>query len=267
MSAVKREKTAVDALVDAIRADIMSGALGPGQRINQDAWAERMNISRTPVRLALERLESEGFVQLLPRRGAVITEMTATYLEDVLSTRLVLESSLGRAGTRNLSDEDVAALQAINWEIDAIALPDGHTDLVDPAHRFHERLYFAADAPTMHRYAAQVTDHTHVFLNRVWYANRRIAHVTKRYFAALYLACEGRDADRAERLIRDHRVDLSGVILQDRVRLRDLHVFPGILTHDELDRLAAIIDHGREPTGPASVPASRGPRRRGEPRA
>lgn len=257
MSPVKTERSAVDALVEAIRADIMTGALGPGQRINQDAWAERMKMSRTPVRLALERLESEGFVQLLPRRGAVITEMTTTYLEDVLATRLVLDASLARAGARNLTDDDLTALGKINREIQAVPLPEGHVDLVDPAHRFHERLHLAADAPMMQRFAAHVVDHTRVFLSRIWYANRRIAQATTAYFDELYRACEARDLDRTEQLVRDHRIDVAGVLLQDRVRVEDLHVLPGILSDDELARLTAIVDHGHDPTGPATTTRQR----------
>jgi DNA-binding GntR family transcriptional regulator len=258
MSPVKRDKSAVDALVEAIRGDLMTGALGPGQRIDQDGWAERMGVSRTPVRLALERLESEGFVRLLPRRGAVVTEMTTRYVEDVLSTRLVLEASLTRAGVRNLTEEDLGALRAIVQQIEAVDLPEGHAGLVGPTHLFHTRLYEAAEAPIMNRFALQVTDHTHVFLTRFWYANRRIAQVTQRYFSELYDACAARDLDRAERLVRDQRIDLAGVILQDRVRMHELRTLPGVLTEPELERLAAIIDEGREPLGPSPEPAVAG---------
>jgi DNA-binding GntR family transcriptional regulator len=251
------DKSAVDALVEAIRSDIMTGALGPGQRIPQDAWAERMNVSRTPVRLALERLESEGFVTLLPRRGAVITEMTVAYLEDVLSTRLLLEAGLGRAGARNLTPDDVKVLEEILAEIEAVVLPEGHPQLGEPAHRFHVHLYQAAGAPIMNRFAMQVVDHTHVFLNRYWYANRRIAQVAKIYFGELFRACRAGDVNRVERLIRDHRVDIAGVILQDRVKTSDLRTLPGILTPAELARLAAIIDEGRDPAGPAPAAKSR----------
>jgi DNA-binding GntR family transcriptional regulator len=258
MSPAPSDKSAVDALVEAIRNDIMSGVLGPGQRIPQDAYGERLKVSRTPVRVALERLESEGFVKLLPHRGAAVTEMTITYLEDVLSGRLLLEAGLSRAGARNLTADDLKALRKILEEIDAVVLPEGHAQLVDPAHRFHVRLYEAAAAPMMTRLALQVVDHTHVFLSRFWYANRRIAYVTKVYFSELYKACRAGDLDRVERLVRDHRVDIAGVILQDRARIKDLRTLPGILTPSELLRLSAITDDGKEPTGPSRSTARRG---------
>jgi DNA-binding GntR family transcriptional regulator len=218
-----------------------------------------MDVSRTPVRLALERLEAEGFVKVLPQRGAIVRELTVVDLEDVLSSRLVLEASLGRAGARNLSDANVRSLAALLDQIDALRLPDEHAMLNEPAHSFHLCLYQAARATRMTRFAVQMIDQTHVFLNRFWYANRRIALITQRYFAELYKACDRRDLDVVERLIRDQRIDTAGVILQDRVRSAELSIFPGILTASELERLRLIVDEVQEPLGPPG--ASRTSRR------
>lgn len=247
----------VDALVTAIRAEIMSGTLGPGRRINQDEWAERTQLSRTPVRVALERLEAEGFVKLLPRRGAVVVEMTPQYLEDILCARLLLEAGLGRAGAANLTDEDLDALRATNKEIQAVPLPEGHRSLVEPTHRFHTRLFQAAGTPMMERFTNQVVDHSHVFLNQYWYANRRIAQVTKLYFSELLPACEKRDLDRVETVIREQRIDLAAVILHERTHTSDLRVLPSQLSPAELNRLTAIIDRGEEPFGPTKPPTRR----------
>jgi DNA-binding GntR family transcriptional regulator len=248
--------TAVDALVEAIRKDLIAGVLGPGERIDQDEWAQRMDVSRTPVRLALERLEAEGFVTLVPQRGAIVAELTVVELEDVLASRLLLEAALGRAGTRNLSAADVATLAGLLHEINRLQLPEQHAALLEPAHQFHTCLYRAANAPRTMRFAMQVIDQTHVFLNRIWYANRRISQVTQAYFVELHQACVGRDLDRVERLIRDQRIDTAGVILQDRIRTSELSMLPGILTTVELARLEAIVDGGEEPRGPAPRGAS-----------
>ena len=77
MAPPRRENSAVDTLVEALRHDIMTGTLKSGQRIDLDEWAERVGASRTPVRLALERLETEGFVKLSGRRGAIIIDVIA----------------------------------------------------------------------------------------------------------------------------------------------------------------------------------------------
>lgn len=247
----------VDALVDAIHSAITSGTLSPGQRIDQDEWAERMNLSRTPVRLALERLEAEGFVKLLPRRGAVVAQITPQSLEDILAARLVLEPSLGRIGAGNLTAADMESLRESNREVQLIRLPQGHRDLYEPAHRFHDTLYLAAAAPMMYRYAVQAADHSHVFLNRQWYANRRIAQVTKLYYDELLAACQESDLDRVESVMREHRINLAGVIFQENMQMRDLRVLPKLLSPAELRRLTALVDGGEEPAWPSPLKVAR----------
>jgi DNA-binding GntR family transcriptional regulator len=251
----RRQNSAVDALVEALRHDIRSGNLRPGQRIDLDEWGEGMGASRTPVRLALERLEAEGFVKLSGRRGATIIDVTLTHIEDVLCTRLVLDAALGRVGAKNMTQEDLDALHSLLEQIEAIKLPEEHAKMVDPAQRFHAQLFHAAGAPMMHRLAMQSVHHTDVFLSSMWFTNRRIADVGKAYFAQLYGACEARDIDRVGDLIRGYRVDMAGVVLQDRVRTEDLHILPGVLTTAEFLQLRRIVDDGHDPLGPESYAA------------
>jgi len=189
----RRQNSAVDALVEALRHDIRSGKLRPGQRIDLDEWGEGMGASRTPVRLALERLEAEGFVKLSGRRGATIIDVTLNHIEDVLCTRLVLDATLGRVGARNITQQDLDVLESLLEQIEAIKLPEEHAKMVDPAQRFHAQLFHAAGAPMMHRLAMQSVHHTDVFLSSMWFTNRRIADVGKAYFAQLYAACLARE--------------------------------------------------------------------------
>jgi DNA-binding GntR family transcriptional regulator len=251
----RRQNSAVDALVEALRSDIRSGNLRPGQRIDLDEWGEGMGASRTPVRLALERLEAEGFVKLSGRRGATIIEVTLAHIEDVLCTRLVLDAALGRAGASNMKQQDLDELHSLLQQIEAIKLPEDHAKMVDPAQRFHAQLFHAAGAPMMHRLAMQSVHHTDVFLSSMWFTNRRIADVGKAYFAELCGACEARDVDRVGDLIRGYRVDMAGVVLQDRVRTEDLRILPGVLTKAEFLQLQAIVDDGHDPVGPPSYAA------------
>jgi DNA-binding GntR family transcriptional regulator len=258
----RRENSAVDTLVDALRHDIMTGTLKPGQRIDLDEWAERMGASRTPVRLALERLETEGFVKLSGRRGAAIIDVTITHIEDVLSARLVLDSTLGRAGARNLTPHDLETLRWHLERIEGLRLPEEHARMVEPALGFHMHLYQAAGATMMFRLAMQSVHHTNVFLSSMWFTNRRIAYVGREHFRQLYQACAAKDLDRVERLLRDYRIDMAGVILQDRVTTDVLHILPGVLSEAEFRRLQAIVDHGEDPGAPTHPAAKSSPQGR-----
>ena len=248
----RRENSAVDTLVDALRYDIMTGTLKPGQRIDLDEWADRMEASRTPVRLALERLETEGFVKLSGRRGATIIDVTVSHIEDVLATRLVLDSALGRAGA-NLTADDLVTLRSFLERIEALTLPEEHAQMVEPALGFHAYLYQAAGAAMMFRLEMQSVHHTNVFLSSMWFTNRRIAYVGREHFRQLFKACEAKDPDRVERLVRDYRIDMAGVILQDRVRTDVLHILPGVLSQAEFRRLQEIVDEGADPGAPTHL--------------
>ncbi len=250
MADSRRENSVVDALVDALRHDIMTGQLRPCQRIDQDEWAARVGASRTPVRSALERLETEGFVRLSGRRGATIIDVTTMHVEDVLSTRLVLDAMLGRVAASNLDRKDLEFLYSLLVQIEAVNLPEGYAEIVEPAQRFHGRLYQTAAAPMMGRLVLQSVHHTNVFLSSKWFTNRRIGYVSKAYFRELYQALEQKDLDRVERLIRDWRVDMAGTVLQNRVRADDLCILPSVLNEREFERLRAIIDDGKDPQGP-----------------
>jgi DNA-binding GntR family transcriptional regulator len=232
----------VDEIVAHIRDEIVEGRIAPGQRLEQEIWAERIGVSRSHLRLGLERLEAEGFVQLLPRRGAVVTEMTIEHIEDVLTTRLVLDAALGRAGAHKITDEELARLGEISDELQQLSLPDDHARLIELAHEFHVDLYRAAGSVMMTRFASQVTDHTYVFLNRLWHANRRVARSSQAYIARLFDAINLRELDRVERLMRDHRIDLAATVFQGRIRARELGLFSGVLNEAELDRFTALID-------------------------
>jgi hypothetical protein len=162
----------------------------------------------------------------------------------------------------NMTQQDLKVLQSLLRQIEAIKLPEEHAKMVDPAQRFHARLFHAAGAPMMYRLALQSVHHTNVFLSSLWFTNRRIAYVGKEYFAQLYEACAANDIDLVGDLIRGYRVDMAGVVLRDRVRTDDLTILPGVLTQAELLQLRAIVDDGQDPIGPAGYSSSPTPRQR-----
>ena len=80
-----------DQIVPLLREDIIAGLWSPGQRLSEPALCKRYGVSRTPLRNAFRVLASEGLIELLPNRGAVVTEPTATDIEDKLDVLTALE--------------------------------------------------------------------------------------------------------------------------------------------------------------------------------
>jgi len=91
---------------------ILSGSIGPGERLIQETLADQMTVSRTPVREALLRLEREGVIEPAPKRGFLVIEYTPQKMRDVFQARQAVEGFAARLVAENASDEEIEALRA-----------------------------------------------------------------------------------------------------------------------------------------------------------
>jgi DNA-binding GntR family transcriptional regulator len=108
-----KHQTLAGAVVDNLREQILSNAYPAGTQLRQDALAESFGVSRIPVREALIQLEAEGLVQMVPHKGAVVTQMSRDEVNDVFDLRVLLETRLFRDSIRRLSDEDFLAIDTL----------------------------------------------------------------------------------------------------------------------------------------------------------
>ena len=98
---------------DELRRLVITGELAPGTRIVEDRLAERLGVSRNPVREALQALAGEGFVELLPRRGAVVAQITPEEAEDLFDVRGVLEPLAARLAARRADPAGIERLRDV----------------------------------------------------------------------------------------------------------------------------------------------------------
>lgn len=104
------------AAADEIRRRILSGEFPEGFQLKQDALAEDFGMSRIPIREALVQLESEGFVKILPHRGAQVSELSPAEIRELFELRALLEPRLLRLSAPRLTDDDFSVLDQINAE-------------------------------------------------------------------------------------------------------------------------------------------------------
>jgi DNA-binding GntR family transcriptional regulator len=100
-----------------VRDMIIEGKLSPGQRINEGLVGRQLGVSRTPLREAIKTLVSEGLVDILPARGAVVAAFSAKDLSDALEMLKALEQFAGRTACERASDETLRAIEAIHREM------------------------------------------------------------------------------------------------------------------------------------------------------
>jgi len=102
-----------DQVLVALRQGIVNGDYPPGERLTEDRLAEDFGVSRNPVREALRVVEAEGFVIMVPRRGAFVASPDATTIADMFAVRARLETLAARLAAERATATDVAGLRAL----------------------------------------------------------------------------------------------------------------------------------------------------------
>ena len=100
-----------DVVFKTLRRGILTGELKPGERLMEIHLANRLGVSRTPIREAIRKLELEGLVTMIPRRGAEVANITEKNLKDVLEVRQALESLAIELACERITPENKEALR------------------------------------------------------------------------------------------------------------------------------------------------------------
>jgi DNA-binding GntR family transcriptional regulator len=147
-----RAETSAGRTVAAVRELILRGDFPAGARLGEVELAERLGVSRTPVREALGRLAAEGLIEIVPNRGARVTSWTVAELEGVFDLRTALEPRLTALAVPQATDTDITALDELARAMLDVGTPgpDQDLDAIVPLNReFHGRLVALADQPAM----------------------------------------------------------------------------------------------------------------------
>ena len=127
---------------EALRADIRDGRYGSGERITELEVAKRLGVSRTPVREALRRLESEGLLVSLPWRGVVVAELDRAQVLELYAMREVLEGTAARFASQHADEAEIDLMHAL-LEQEAAAGNDAES-AARINRNLHETIYGAA---------------------------------------------------------------------------------------------------------------------------
>jgi len=100
-----------DVVFNTLRQGILTGVLKPGERLMEIHLAERLGVSRTPIREAIRMLELEGLVTMVPRKGAEVAMISKQDLSDVLEVRRVLDALATELASKRISDEEKIKLE------------------------------------------------------------------------------------------------------------------------------------------------------------
>jgi GntR family transcriptional regulator of vanillate catabolism len=196
-----------------LREMLLRGALRPGQRIAEIPLSAKLGVSRTPLRLAFEKLEHEGLVKALPHSGFAASEFSVADLWDAIETRGILEGAAARLAAERLNNPaQLEPLRKINRAMDEISTInfESFSRYLDLNEAFHFVILDLANNKILRRALEQIykfpfgSPSSRVLLAKTLPGSKEILPIAEEHHRALINAIEHREGARAESLGREH---------------------------------------------------------------
>ena len=127
-----------------IRQAIIDGTFSPGERLMEIQLADEMGVSRTPVREAIRKLELEGFVVMIPRRGTYVADISIKDITEIYEIRTCLDTLAAGLAAERITDEELEALNRLLVEIGQHIADNNMEKIVEADTAFHDILYQAS---------------------------------------------------------------------------------------------------------------------------
>lgn len=243
-------RTQAEVLANAIRVDIVRGALKPGDRLGMQALQDRYDVGLSPLREALSRLTALGLVTAEGQRGFRVAQVSAADLMDLMKTMVWVESTALHSaialGDRNWEAEIVASAHRLGINDRGQSDARFFNEAWEENHRlFHGSLVAAAGAPRLLAYRALLFENVDRYRRLSAFYERGARDVDGEH-RALVDAVLNRNGDEASRLMQSHLLETTRNLLRNDPETRDC-------VDEQMERLRAEIALGQgAPSGVAA---------------
>ncbi|HRY13204.1 MAG TPA: GntR family transcriptional regulator [Syntrophomonadaceae bacterium] len=200
-------------VLDAIRTAIMNGVLQPRERLMEIQLAEELGVSRTPIREALRKLELEGFIVMVPRKGAYVADLSFKDIADVFEIRAALEGLAAGLAAERITEEELETMERLIVGKQE-AINSGDIDkLVEVDTKFHELLYQSSRNDRLATIISNLREQIQRFrLTSLSFPGRNKESL--REHKQLLEAIQARDSQLARQLAQEHIENAENVLLE-----------------------------------------------------
>ena len=208
-ASIRGHRTLAEKAFGTLHTAIITGRLRPGARLPIEELAELLEMSPMPIREALRRLDAAGLVDNIPHRGARVTELSITDLEEVYEARLALETLAIRRAAERFTPEDEALARE---RLEALhRMPDDNSGATSTAHEeLHFALYGAAHSVWLLRLIRPVWQTSERYCLEVPQCRQLDARTGEH--DEILAACVANDPDRAAEALHDHLATTANTI-------------------------------------------------------
>ena len=179
-----------DVVFNTLRQAILRGELKPGERLMEIQLANKLGVSRTPVREAIRKLELEGLVLMIPRKGAEVADISEKSLKDVLEVREALEELAARLACDKITKEGINRLKEAAQDFRSALKSNDITQMAEADVRFHDVICNATEnqklgqllnnlREQMYRYRIEYLKDQHVYEKLLSEHEEIIRHIEK----------------------------------------------------------------------------------------
>ncbi len=190
-------------IAETIRGYILKGTLRSGERLTEPSLSKLLGISRTPIREALRLLEIEGFVEIIPRRGAVVTTITDKDIDEIFELKIHLEALAAKNSANTMTDQDITRLKNINNKIRSLIGTNNISQLVKLNSEFHNAFMQKCNNGRLLKFLESISLQFKMATAYSFSVTGRIKEVVREH-EMLIEAFEKRDLDEVERIVKLH---------------------------------------------------------------
>ena len=202
-----------DVVFNTLRKAILKGELKPGERLMEIALAERLGVSRTPVREAMRKLELEGLVVMIPRRGAQVANITEKDLNDVLEVRIALENLSIEKACQCMTEEQLQELWFAAKAFERTMSEGNLVKLAEADVAFHEVIYKSSDNRRLDQVLNNLREQ--IYRYRVEYLkDEETRNQLVKEHEEIYRAIKDRDAEKSREISFHHVENQRKAIIQ-----------------------------------------------------
>lgn len=192
-----------DVVFNTLRRAILRGELKPGERLMEIQLANKLGVSRTPIREAIRKLELEGLVLMIPRKGAEVAEITEKNLRDVLEVRCALEELAVQLACDRIDKSEVKELRAAAEHFKDVLDSDDITQIAQADEAFHDVIFTATDNQRLIQLLNNLREQMYRY--RIEYLKKKECYPQlMEEHEAIICAIEGHDKEKATQITGQH---------------------------------------------------------------
>ena len=192
-----------DVVFERLRKAIVEGALKPGQRLMEVQLAEQLGVSRTPVREAIRKLELEGLVIMLPRKGAYVADMSIKDVIDLLEVRSALEGLAASLAAERMMPENIEKLKSISNELKENVENSNLAETLKKDVEFHQCIFEASGNNKLVQMINSLWEQVYRFREGYMSDYNAALEIIKEH-EKLIGAIENGESDKASKYAREH---------------------------------------------------------------